>query len=140
MGGSSIQKHQRTIILVLAFILLRTLFALVWDVVIVSAGRNCSPYADKVYDQLGVRAVGQVACKSPDEKYATVGYEPGSFLVLDMGVENEINEQPGIDLIYYSGLEGGSLAPVEVSVALGNDEGPGEFVVVYVWAGGPHES
>src|SRR5688572_2506413 len=140
MGGSSTQKHQRTVIIILAFIVLRTFFALIWDIRIVSAGRTCPPYPDKVFAQLGVRAVGQVACKSPDGIYATVGHKPDSFIILDMGEGNEVNDQAGIDFTFYSRLDNDSLAPVEISVAPGIDKGLGDFIVVFIWEGGPNNA
>jgi hypothetical protein len=141
MGGRSSQQHLRLTIIVLMFIVLRTLFALLWDFTFASAKTDCSPFVDSVMDQWGTEAVGQVACKSPDDQYATVGHKSDSSLILDMGAGNKINDQPGIDITYYSKLnEDGFLAPVEISVASANINGdPAEFVVVFIWEGGERE-
>lgn len=135
MAGSFIQRHQRTIVFVLAFILLRTLFALVWDVTIAGAIGGCGLFAESVFESLGTDFADNSICENDDE-FATVGHEPESFLILDMGAGNEIIDQLGIDFYYYERLftPGILLDQVEVAVAQDNGSGqPSSFVVVFVW-------
>ncbi|MBI3150505.1 MAG: hypothetical protein HYZ21_00080 [Chloroflexi bacterium] len=128
-------KRQLWIIFVLAFIVLRTLFALVWDVVVVSAKNDCGQFASEVYDQWGANAIGLAKCVL-DGQFATVGHKTDSFLILDMGEGNEIIDNPGVDFYYYERPfnPGIQLDHVEVSVAqddgLGN---PASFIVVFIW-------
>jgi len=132
MGGRTSQNHLQYIFFVLAFILLRTLFALVWDVTHVGAENDCYPYADRVVLQKGSKDLGHANC-GPDNKYAVVGYKPDSFIILDMGIGNEITNQPGADLIYYSKLnDEGFVAPVEISASSSySDDHSDNFKVIY---------
>src|SRR5262245_28925627 len=113
MGGRSSQQRLILFLFSLAFILLRAFVALFFDVFQANAGQNCTPFPQSVYTQSGVRSVGQVVCKAPDGKFATLGYESDSYIILDMGTGNEISDQSGIDLLFYSEPnEDGSLSPV----------------------------
>ena len=135
MGGRLSQKHLHWSITVLLFLVLRTLFALVWDVTIAGASGDCRPYAEKVEDQKGAEAVGQAKCQ-PDGGFATIGHKPDSYITLDMGRGNEIKDEPGIDIIFYSKLEDGVLAPLEILVSTNDDEG---FISVFTWTGGSRD-
>ncbi len=136
MGGRSSQRLHRTIVVVLTFILLRTLFALIWDVIVAGAKNDCYPsFAQSVFDQRGAEAIG-LAKYEPDRQFATVGYVSESFIVLDMGSENEIIDQQGIDFYYYERYydPGILLDRVEVAVAQDNGSGkPTPFIVVFIW-------
>lgn len=128
-------KYPRLTIIVLAFIVLRTLFALVWDVTIAGAKRNCYSFADTVLASFGTNSDEEAVCK-PNNNYATVGHESGSFLILDMGAKNEITDQQGIDFYYYEREYEPGILLDQVEVAVAQDDGSGNplsFIVVFVW-------
>lgn len=128
-------KRQFWMIFVLLFIILRTLFALVWDVIAVSAKNNCDNFANEVYDQWGVNAIGLAKCIF-DGQFATVGHKSDSFLILDMGEGNEIIDNPGVDFYYYERpfTPGIQLDRVEVAVAQDDGSGnPASFIMVFIW-------
>ena len=122
-------------IIALAFILLRTIFALAVDVAAVNAKNDCSPYADNIFDQWGTNQVGMAKC-APDEKFDTVGHKPDSFLILDMGEGNEIVDNLGLDFYYYERPFDPGIQLDRVEVAVAQDDGsgiPGPFTVVFIW-------
>ncbi len=135
MGGRSSQHLHRTIIIVLTFILLRTIFALIWDVAIAGAKKDCYPFGDNIFDKWGAEVAELARCK-PDRKFAIVGYKPESFLILDMGPGNEIIDQQGIDFYYYERYYEPGILLDRVEVAVAQDDGsgtPAPFAVVFIW-------
>lgn len=133
MGNRAIKRQDWTL-LVLIFIFLRTLFALVWDVITVGASGDCSSFANVLFSYLGTSNEELSLCEK-DGEFATVGDEPNSFLILDMGSGREIIDGPGIDFYYYERqyTPGILLDRVEVAVAQDNETEDLSFLVVFIW-------
>ncbi len=122
-------------IIALAFVVLRTIFALVWDVFVVTAKNDCSPFADSIFEQWGTNEVGLAKC-APDGKYDAVGHKTDSYLILDMGEGNEIVDNQGLDFYYYERPFDPGIQLDRVEVAVAQDDGTGHptsFIVVFIW-------
>ncbi len=135
MQTHTLEQKLKWTFLIVIFILLRTFFALLWDVIPVGATKECSPFANHVVGQRGTESVGLAKCE-PDGKYATVGHKQDSFLILDMGAGNEIIDGPGIDFYYYERPNGPGILLdwVEVAVAQEDESEIAEsFVLVFIW-------
>src|SRR5215217_2789497 len=65
----------------------------------------CPPFATNVYQAFRTVNAAAALCR-PDNEIASVGLvglpsEPEAVLILDMGVDNQIADESGIDFYYY---------------------------------------
>lgn len=124
--------------LAILFLITRTAIGVVLSAPTPLQASMCPPYAASVHQATGVIDAGSAIC-APDGEYASVGLDPDSELILDMGVDNQIADEPGLDFYYYerpyeSGIH---IDQVEVAVAQDNGAGnPGQFTVVFIWGDG----
>src|SRR5688500_13192202 len=65
-----------------------------------AAAIACPPYAANVHQAIGVVNASAALCE-PDDEFASVGIGPGSVLILDMGMDNQLTDELGIDFYYY---------------------------------------
>ena len=100
----------------------------------------CPPYASSLLRATGTANAASTLC-APDNNFASVGLFFDADLILDMGVDNQIVDEFGIDFYYYersfgSGIFGPGILIDKVVVAVAQDDGlgnPGPFSVLFVW-------